>query len=163
MNRKIVFNIVVSGFLTALAVLLGTFAWFPLFGGSVYLVGIVIFAMPLFLPFTYMLMSGTISVLLVDVFTGWVQYSWISILAYGAALIIIWTFVKLRLALFYFVGLFIAMLVAVTIYYFLIKVTIDNAYAISTIIATSIQFTIIFPISILLYYPFKIIQKTLPN
>lgn len=63
-------HIVLSGVLLGLAIIIGVFAHFPLFGGTVYLIGAIVFVLPLVLPFGYAIITGVIAVALSDVFSG---------------------------------------------------------------------------------------------
>lgn len=155
-------QIAMSGILVALAVIM-SFAHFTIGGGNVYLIGIVVFLMPLCLRFPYMLISAISSVVICDLITGWIAFTWISIIAYGGAVIIIWASTKLRFGFIFIGGLIIGSIYAVTIYY-LLESSIDSighSIAVKDAIATSIQFAIVIPITSLLYFPLKLIMKPL--
>lgn len=151
-------QISLSGILLALATVL-SFATFNFGGGYVYLIGIAIFLMPLCLKFPYMLMTAITAVTISDAINGWIINCWISMIAYGGAVVIIWLTKQLKLSIFYIVGLFVAAGFVIATYYFLELAMWGKAFAIKDVIATSIQFAIVVPTVSLLYIPFKVVLK----
>lgn len=153
-------NIALAGMLMAMAIVIGTFGNFPLLGGQVYLSGIIIFVMPLVLPVWYSFIAGTVSAVLTDVLTGWGMYSWITFVAYGVAILIIWAFTKIKIKLFFIVGMIIAAIAATAIYFGLEWVVPAlKADALRGSIATIVEFGISVPVAALLYWPIKRIIK----
>lgn len=151
-------EISLSGMLMALAIAL-SFATFKIGAGSVYLVGVAIFVMPLMLRLPFALITGITSVVIADALTGWIMFTWISVVAYGSAIVIIWLSKLLKFKLFYILGLIVASLVAVLIYYLLEMIAFDKAIATADAIATLIQFAIVVPMVSLLYQPLKMVSK----
>ena len=156
-NNISIKQIATSGVLVGLAVLLGAFARFPLFGGNVYLVGVIIFLMPLMLKYAYALASTLIAIVLTDLIGGWIAFTWISMLAYGTAVSIIYIFSVAKSKFIFIPGLIFGSMAAIAIYYFMELAVFDHAIAISDLYTTSIQFAIIIPIVALVYTPIKII------
>ncbi|WKX02805.1 hypothetical protein [Candidatus Mycoplasma mahonii] len=157
----IIKQITLSGLLIGLAIIIGLFLHFPLFGGQVYLIGIIIFVMPLFLRIDMLIISAISSVVLVDVISGFGQYSWMSAIAYGLAIIPIWLMLKLQFKIFYFISLIISSLIIIATYYFLERITFGSALAFKDFLATSLQMAIVVPIVIMLYWPLKMASKIL--
>lgn len=153
-----IIQISLTGVLTALAILMGAFAYFPWFGG-VYLVGAIVFLMPLILKFWYSLIGTLLSVFFTDLITGWIQYTWISLIAYSVGIIIIFIFSIPKIKLLFIPGLFIASLVITGIYFVLLWVMKDRAYAIFSSWGTMLQFAIVIPLTSLLYLPIKILGE----
>ena len=157
-HKSIVKDITLTGILTALAIVVGLFAHFPLFGSHVYLVGIVVLLMPLVLRLPFAIIGGILSVILTDLYTGWIAYTWISVIAYMAGIIIIYLFVKLfKIKLMFLLGLLLGSVAITLIYFVLIYVVIDQAAAYDGLIANGIQFAIVIPSCALLYLPVRII------
>ena len=150
-----------AGFLSALAIIVGIFLYFPILGGNLYLIGIIIFLLPLLLRIDFALISTIISVTITDVVTGFGQYTWISILAYSFAVLIIWLFSKLKIKLAYMIGTLLGGAFIIIIYFFLELIIFDLALATRDLIATSLQILITLFIVSFLYYPIKIIAKPL--
>lgn len=150
-----VYHIALSGILLGLALVVGFFAHFPLFGGNVYLVGAVVFVMPLALPFRYSFITATLAVILTDIYTGWAAYCWISFIAYGLATCVIWFFSKSKAKWVYIIGLLLGALVIVWSYFILEWLMFDKSIAINDAAATAIELAIALPITIALYYPIK--------
>lgn len=151
-------QISLSGILLALAVVL-SFATFNMGGSKIYLVGIAIFLMPLCLKFPYMIITTLTSILIADTINGWLAYTWISMIAYGGAVVIIWLSKLLKLGIFYMASLVIASAFIIFIYYVLDMQMFGKSWAIKDVVATSIQFAIVVPVVSLMYYPFKIVLK----
>lgn len=142
----------------ALAIAL-SFATFKIGGGGVYLIGIAVFVMPLMLRLPFALISGIASVVIADAISGYLMYTWISTIAYGSAIIIIWLSKLLKFKFIYVAGLVLASFVIVLIYYLLDLVMFGKAYAIDDAIATLIQFAIVVPIVAIIYQPLKLVSK----
>jgi hypothetical protein len=70
MKKNIVFQIALSGILTGVAIMVGFFGNFHVFGGDLNLVAIVIFIMPFFLKMRFPVLSTGISVVIVDLMNG---------------------------------------------------------------------------------------------
>lgn len=158
-HNPVIKHIALSGVLTALGIVLGLFAKFPLFGSNVYLVGIVVFLAPLILPFSFSFFTGTIIVILTDIFSGWGAYCWISFIAYGLGIMIVWLFSKMKLKTFFLLGLIMASAATTLIYFILSFVIWDLSRAISDLAATSIQFLIVVPVISMLFWPIKLIKN----
>lgn len=151
-------QITLTGVLTALAVLIGAFAHFPLFGQQVYLVGAIVFMMPVALKFRYSLIGVITSIVLTDLITGWIQYTWISIIAYVIATIIIWVFSLIKLKMVFIPGLVIGSVAAIAIYFFLELSVLDKGIAIDGLLTNLVQFAIVIPLASLIYLPVKLIS-----
>lgn len=156
--KNIIYEITLSGLLMALAIAL-SFATFKIGGGGVYLIGIAVFVMPLMLRLPFAFISGIASVVIADALSGYIMYTWISVIAYGSAIIIIWLSKLLKFKFIYIIGLLIASFVIVLIYYLLDLVMWDQSYATADAIATLIQFAIVVPIVSIIYQPLKLISK----
>lgn len=152
-------HIVLSGVLLGLAIIIGVFAHFPLFGGTVYLIGAIVFVLPLVLPFGYAIITGVIAVALSDVFSGWAAYCWISIIAYGLAITIIWLFTRINLKITFLIGMVFAALEILVAYFFLEWIVFDKALAFSDLAATAIEMIIVIPIASMLYFPLRLVGK----
>ena len=160
MRHKIfIQQISLTGIISALGVILGIISNFPLLGGRVYLVGSIIFIMPLILRFYFMVIGTFIIILLTDFFSGWLAYTWISMLAYLSSIIIIWLFLKKKNKYWFTFSLFIGSITNIFIYFVFEYIVFDQAQAISDLISTSIQFLIVIPISLFLYYPIQKIKN----
>ena len=158
-HNNAIYHIAQTGTLVSLGLILGFFAHFPLFGSNVYLVGIVVFLMPLVLPISYSLIGGILIVILADVFAGWGANSWISALAYGSGIIILWFFSKFKFKIFYILGLLLASIATTAIYFFLSWMQWDLTIALQDLAATAIQFLIVIPVVYLLYWPIKLVMS----
>lgn len=154
-----IYYIALSGVLLGLALIVGFFAQFPLFGGHVYLVGAVVLIMPLVLPFRYSFISGVLAVILTDVYSGWAMYCWISMIAYGVALCVMWFFSKSNSKWIFIIGLLISAAMIIWIYFVLEWGVFDKSIAISDVIATSIELAIAVPIAATLYHPIRLVVK----
>jgi len=58
-----------------MAIIVGVFVQFPLFGGNVYLIGIVTFLIPLVLRIDFALITTVAAVAIADVVTGYGHYA----------------------------------------------------------------------------------------
>lgn len=159
--NKTIKQITISGVLTAIAILMGIFLHFPIFGGELYLIGIATFLFPLFLRLDFAIITTTISVVIADVLTGYGHYSWMSFLAYGAATIILWVFSRLKFKFVYMLGAFVAALAIIAIYFWLEYLTFDLSFALKDLASTSLEMSIVLITTSLLYFPAKIIAKPL--
>lgn len=160
-ERSIVKHIALSGILAGLAILLGFFARFPLLGGNVYLIGIIVFIMPLLLRIDFALITAAISVVIVDLLWGWINYSWISVIAYCVPVIFIKLINKIKFIgwLLIPVAFIISGAWATGSYFILEYKFVDQGLAWKDLIATAIQFAIVVPVSILIYAPIKMYAK----
>lgn len=150
-------QIVLTGIFTAAAILIGSFVHFPIFGSNVYLIGAVIFLMPIVLKMPFAIIGASISVVLSDLTTGWIAYTWISIIAYVGGVIIIKLFSYLHFKFIYVIGVLVASLFAIATYFITMNI-FDKAQAFSELWTDLIQFAIVLPIVIILYRPIKIIS-----
>ncbi|NQZ66054.1 MAG: hypothetical protein HRT99_02415 [Mycoplasmatales bacterium] len=158
-NKSIIYQISLTGILTSLGIVIGMFAYFPLGAGNVYLVGVILFLMPLVLKFQFALIGCLLSLLFTDLYTGYIATTWISLIAYSIGLLIIYWFRLLDKKWLFIVGLILGSLVVSIIYLILEFIVFDRAYAIADFWATLLQFTIIVPITSILYTPILIISK----
>lgn len=148
--------------MSALAILLGIFGTFTVGGSGVYLIGIVLFLMPLVLRLPALIISTVISIVISDLMTGYIGYTWISCIAYVSAVLIIWAlniFIKLKII--YIISTLLAAIVVVCIFYFLSLAipAFSHARIIKDLIGTIIEVSIAFAVSNILYLPFKLIPK----
>ncbi len=156
-NNSIVRQTTLSGIMSGLGVLLGAFGHFSIGTGGVYLIGIIIFLLPIVLKMHFAFISSTVIILLTDLINGWIAFSWISFIAYTISIIIIFVFCSLKFKGSYFLGILLASLVNILIYFSLESIIFGTTYAIKDLIATVVQFSIIIPITYMLYFPFKTI------
>ena len=157
-HKSIIYEMTLSGLLVGLGIILGTFATLHIFGGAVYLIGIVAFLMPIILRLKFSIISVLVTVAITDLINGYIIYVWISLIAYGVATIIIWLFSKLRVKKLFIPGLLLAAISIVGIYFFMELITIDMAMAIKDMFANLIQFAIVIPIVSLLYTPILLLK-----
>ena len=152
---------VVAGLLVAIASIVGMVAKFPLFGGNVYLVGLIIFMMPILLRIDFAIISMAVSVVITDLMAGWIYNTWISIIAYLAAVIIIWGFNKIPILNWVAlpVGFVVASGATIIIYFVMEYAFIDKSIAFSDTLATLVQFAIIIPALIIVHRPLKMLSK----
>lgn len=151
-------QITLSGLLLAFAVIM-SFATFNLGVGKIYLVGIAIFLMPLCLKFPYMIITALSAVAIADLLNGYIAMTWISMIAYGGGVTIIWSCKFFKLSFIYFIGIALAALFTSLTYYVLEIPMLGHAYAIKDLIATLIQFAIVAPVVMVLYFPVKLVLK----
>ena len=161
MNKKIIMQMTLSGCLVALAIIFGMFLHFPILGGHLYLIGIIIFLFPLFLNLFFTLLSTIIAVTINDIFTGLPQYVWISILAYTIAIIIIWVFAKFKFKFTYIIGTTLGGIWIIASYFLLEWSTFGLSVAFKDLLATSLEILIVWFITSIIYYPTKILSKAL--
>lgn len=159
--NKTIKQITLSGCLSAIAIVVGIFLHFNIFGGNLYVIGIIIFLFPLLLRIDFVIISSIISVSITDIFTGFGQYTWISILAYGFGVIIIWLFSKLRFKLAYMLGVLLAGIFIIVAYFFLELIVFDLSIALRDLATTSLEILISLSVVSFLYHPTKIIAKAL--
>lgn len=158
-NKSIVYEISLSGILSAIGIMVGLFAFSPIGIGKIYLVGIIIFLMPLILRLQFALLSGMIILVFTDLYTGYIVTTWISMIAYLVGIITIFLFTLSKKKWFFIIGLIIGSLLTTTIYFFLEYFKFDMAYAIADLWTTLIQFAIVIPITTLLYVPILLITN----
>lgn len=152
-------SIALSGMLMALGLSIGWF-YIPILGRNIYIVAIAIFLMPLILPIGYTIITAALTVALSDIITGWAQWSWVSVIAYVAGVIIIWSFAKSSRKILFIIGMLLASAVISFVYYILFLIIEDNSVAIMSIFGNFIQAGITIPISTILYFPIKKISKS---
>jgi hypothetical protein len=70
-----IYQIALAGMMTGLAILLGAYGTFTIGGSGVYLIGIVLFLMPLVLRLPMLVLSTIISVVITDLLTGYIAYT----------------------------------------------------------------------------------------
>lgn len=157
-QKNVIYQITATGLLVAVAVLFSLFT-FRIGNGSVYLVGIPIFLMPILLRWTFALMGATISVVLADLITGYIVSTWISVIAYGIAIVILALHKIFRSKWYFYIFLVIAAGVIVAVYFFLEYATLGLDLAIEDAIATAIQMSIVVAVVSLLYLPMRSISK----
>ena len=160
-KKETVKQISMSGILVGMAILVGKFAHFNAWGGGVYLLSVIVFLFPLFLRLPYAILAATLSGFCTDALTGWIQNSWITIIAYGGAVLIIWLFKTWKFPLSFYVGVVIASIYLVVMYLLLEWMAIDKAYAVGSAIANIIQMSVCIPIIWILYFPMKTVAKTI--
>ena len=159
MKKNIVFQIALSGVLTGLAIMVGFFGNFHIFGGDLNLVAVVIFIMPFFLKMQFSMLSAGISVVIVDLMNGWISNSWISLIAYVGAVAIISLFRFIKIKIIYFILVIAASLFIIGTYYFLESQVFSSSYAFKDLIPTSIEVSIATAVSMIIYLPLKIVSK----
>ncbi|MCK5806862.1 MAG: hypothetical protein KAG91_00530 [Mycoplasmataceae bacterium] len=157
-HKSIVYEITLSGFLVSIGIIIGAFATFHIFGGAIYLVGIVAFLMPIILRFRFSIISVLITVIITDLINGYIIYVWITLIAYTVSTIIIWMFSKLRLKLLFIPGLILASISVISVYFFMEALVFDRAMAIKDMYANLVQFAIIIPVVSLLYTPILLLK-----
>ena len=157
-HKSLVYEITLSGLLVAIGIVLGVFATFNIFGGAIYLVGIVAFLMPIILRLRFSIIAVLITITITDLIHGYIIYVWISLIAYGVATIIIWMFSKLRLKILFMPGLLLASVSVISIYFFLEVLVFDRAMAIKDLYANLVQFAIVIPCVSLLYTPILLLK-----
>lgn len=135
-----------------LGLLLGL-AKIPIGTSDIYLVGMVVLLMPLLLRTSLSILVGVVTVALTDVITGWAVNCWISIIAYGVGLVVLNLSKIENFKMHYLLALFIASLVIIFVYLFLMWIVWDLAFAVNGLIANIIQFIIVFVIIAALYKP----------
>ncbi len=160
-KKETVKQISMSGILVGMAILMGKFAHFNAWGGGVYLLSVIVFLFPLFLRLPYAILAATLSGFCTDAWTGWIQNSWITVIAYGGAVLIIWLFKTWKFPLSFCVGVVFASTYLVVVYLLLEWVAIDKAYAVGSVIANVIQMSVCIPIIWILYFPMKTVAKTI--
>ena len=142
-----------------LAIILGFIGKFYLAGGFISLVGIVIFIMPLFLKPAYLLITVPTTVVIVDAISGFLSESWISVIAYTTAVLIIMLTKIFKFKVLYMVGVLIGGAVIIVGYYLGETILYDHAYAKTSLIPNLIEFGIVIPVVWMIYFPMKIVSK----
>lgn len=151
-------QIALTGILVALAIIVGAFAHFPLFGSQVYLVGIIIFLMPIVLRMPLAILGAIISVVLTDLITGWVAYTWISIIGYTLATVVLRLASLMKFKFTYMPALIFASGIVITTYYVFTFLAIDKSLADKETLTNLVQFAIIIPVVAILYTPIRLIS-----
>lgn len=154
----LVIQIAFSGIFSALAIILGLFARFDLFGGHIYLIGIILFLIPIVLRLPFSILVTTISILITDWYSGWIGFTWISIIAYISSISIIHAFKFFKTKILYILFTLIAALVLIMIFYALESIVINASMATNDLIATSIQMAIVLPSVWILYLPIRLLK-----
>lgn len=139
----------------ALALSLSFIPPIHVFGGAIYFVGIVTLAMPLLLRINFALVTGTASVVIADLISGWIMFTWISIIAYGVAIVLIWCFLQIKSHWIFILGLIFASVWIIITYIFLEWIVFGESIALGDGIATTIQMSIIAPIEATIYFAIK--------
>jgi uncharacterized membrane protein len=148
-----------AGLLCGLTILLPRIAYFKIGGSGVYLCAAVIFLYPLFLKFKLGFITTLTSVILVDLVTGYIAFTWITIVAYGGSIIIVYLFYYFNNWYFYFFGLLIAFGFSIFAYFFLSWIIIGEAKAINDLVATLIQSGVCFIVICVIYPMIKVLKK----
>lgn len=159
MKNNAVFQTALSGVLTGVAIVVGWFGNFHVMGGNLNLIAIAIFIMPFFLKMQFSVLSAGISVVIVDLLNGWIAYSWISLVAYVGAVIIISLYRFIKLKFVYFVLVIIASLFIVGTYYFLELYSFGKSFAMKDLVTTAIEVSIATGVAMIIYLPLKIVAK----
>lgn len=139
----------------ALALSLSFIPPIHIFGGAVYFVGIVTLAMPLLLRIKFALITGITSVVLADLISGWIMFTWISMIAYGISIILIWCFLQMKSSWLFVCGLVFASVWIIITYIFLEWLVFGQSVALGDGIATTIQMCIIAPLEVAIYFSLK--------
>ncbi len=160
-SHNIILQITISGLLVALAILIGIYGNFKIGGGGVYLLASIVFLFPLLLKFPYILLSTMSSCIMTDWLTGWIAFSWITLIAYTGAVTIIWLFQLTKFKIAYFLGVFLGSVFLVMTYLLLEMTVFDVSIALKDAISTTIQMLICIPILWILYFPIKAVSKTI--
>lgn len=150
-KNNVVHQISIAGMLCALGILLGSFGAIKILGGSIYLCAIPIFLTPMFLRIEFSLMTTLATILMVDLISGWIAFTWISLVAYMGSVLIINFYPNNKKQINYYASIMIACAYAIVVYFFLEWIAFDFAYALKDLVYTSIQFAICIPVIILLY------------
>ncbi len=162
-KENTILQITISGMLTAIAVLIGIYGHFTIGGGGVYLLAAIVFLFPLLLRLPFVILTTVISCIITDWATGWIAFTWITLIAYGGAVIIIWAFNLNNKRYSYFLGTFLGASYLIVVY--LVIEMVVPAYGVSLAlkdaIATTIQMAICVPIVWVLYLPIQTIAKTI--
>ncbi|TCG11732.1 hypothetical protein [Mycoplasma marinum] len=148
-------QIAISGLMVGVAVIVGFFGYFPLAGGNVYLLAAVIFLFPLVLKLPYAILSTISAVIMVDSLTGYIAFTWISIIAYVGAILIIWTMGLLKIKIIFLLSTLVASAYLIFIFLSLEWIIFGKSYALKDAIATTIQMSIVLPIVYIFYIPIK--------
>ena len=144
-------QISLAGVLSALGIILGLTGMITIFGTNIYLCGIVIFLMPFILKLPYAIISSSIVIVFSDLITGWIHWTWISLLAYLIPVLIIGlilNYKKFKKFVFkytyiYFGILMISGLYATMIFFTMSLLVFDYSYALSSIVGNVVQYTIV--------------------
>ncbi|TCG11207.1 hypothetical protein [Mycoplasma todarodis] len=162
-KNNTILQITISGMLVALAVLVGVYGHFTLGGGGVYLLAAVVFLFPLFLRLPFVVLTTAISCVVTDWATGWIAFTWITLIAYGGAVMVVWLFQLTNKRYSYFIGTLLGSVYLVLVY-MLIEMVVPAygvALALKDAIATTVQMAICVPIVWILYFPMKTVAQTI--
>ncbi|MCP4337154.1 MAG: hypothetical protein GY679_04900 [Mycoplasma sp.] len=147
-----------ASIITALAIMAGMTGFIKT-GVSIYLTAAPLFLSTLLLKTNYSLLSTIISILIVDCITGWIGYTWISLIGYISGLIIVWLFSNRNKA-FYMLGVTLGSLALLSIYtllwWFINK---DPGTALVLLGGTSIQMSFVWVFIFILYKKVCIFRK----
>ena len=154
----LIIQIAFSGVFSALAIVLGFFAKFDLFGGHIYLIGIALFLAPIVLKLPFSIIVTSISILIVDWYSGWIAYTWISIIAYVSAIAIINVFKLFKTKILYIVFTLIGSIIIIMAFYALESIVFEKSQVINDLIATSIQMAIVLLTVWILYLPIRLLK-----
>ena len=156
-------QISLAGVLSALGIILGLTGMITIFGSNIYLCGIVIFLTPFVLKMPYALISSSVIIVMSDLITGWIAWTWISLLAYLVPVLLIgllFHFKKSKEFISknsptYFGILMISGAYAILIFFVMSLVVFDYSYAFSSIIGNVVQYTIVAISTYLVYIAIK--------
>ncbi|NQZ29062.1 MAG: hypothetical protein HRT98_01620 [Mycoplasmatales bacterium] len=160
-KKNTILQITISGMLVGLAILVGVYGHFQLSGGGVYLLAAIVFIFPLLLRLPFVILTTTISCIVTDWATGYIAFSWITLIAYIGAVMIIWLFQLTKNKFIFFISVLIASVYVILVYLLLEIIVFDKALAYKDAIATTVQMAICLPIIFILYFPIKTIAKTI--
>lgn len=159
MKINVIFQMTLSAALMGVAILLGAFTNFRILGGSVNLVGIVVFLMPLFLSLPFLLITVPTTILIVDFLSGFLYLSWVSMIAYTIGVLIIYFFKIIKLKSLFILSTILVSIVIISAYYFGDKIMFNSGQAVNNMISNIIQFAIILPITWILFFPATILSN----
>ena len=144
-------QISLAGVLSALGIILGLTGMITILGANIYLCGIVIFLTPFILKLPYAIISSSIIIVFSDLITGWIAWTWISLLAYLIPVLIVGLLLNSKRAKdfilkntpTYFGILMVSGAYAIIIFFVMSIVAFDYSYAFSSIVGNVIQYTIV--------------------
>ncbi len=154
-------EVALMGVLLTIAIVFGMTGFLKM-GAGIYLTAVPLFLSPLILRFYWSIIVTIVSVVVVDLITGWIGFAWISIIGYSSGTIIVWFFYSFKKNFIFCLGVIFASIFIVFIYtimWWIIQK--DYAMAIEMMIATSIQMSSVSVITIILFFPIKKIAKKL--
>lgn len=153
-------DITLTGIFAAISITVGIFGQFKIGGSGIFLIGIPIFISVIFLKLPLALISASISLVIADLWGAYISHTWISLVSYLPALVIVWAFSKLKLKFLFFIGLIIASGYIILMYYILERIAFGTGYAVKDIIPNVIQFSIILGTVSILYYPALLFERS---